>query len=271
MGGGKAELTGVRWTALATLYLRAVESRSKGSILGDRASAEAARRVGGDFGSWKMRLTAGDRYLVALRARRFDLWGADFLARHPDAVVVQLGCGLDPRVLRLDPPAGVLWFDVDFPEVVGLWRRIFPERAGHRTIGSSVTDPGWLREIPADRPALVIAEGLLMYLAEDEVRLLLRRLADRLPSGALMFDGVLPWVVRLSARLPEIYGEFHMSWAIRDGREVERWEPRLRYVEEAAFLSQYDLVPHGFYRVLYRVLSHLPQMRDAIRAFRFEF
>ena len=50
---------------------------------------------------------------MTLRAKQLDDWCTDFLQRHPDAVVLHLGCGLDGRVFRLDPPPSVLWFDVD--------------------------------------------------------------------------------------------------------------------------------------------------------------
>ncbi|MDT7806117.1 MAG: hypothetical protein QOI78_9550 [Actinomycetota bacterium] len=36
-------------------------------------------------------------------------------------------------------------------------------------MGSSVTEAAWQDEIPTDRPALVLAEGLPMYLAPDGV------------------------------------------------------------------------------------------------------
>ncbi|MEO3783644.1 class I SAM-dependent methyltransferase [Actinocorallia sp. B10E7] len=267
----KADLVGVERTALVTLYLRAVESRSEDSILCDRAAAEAVRHLDAGLRSLRMRLTVGDRYLVVLRSRQLDMWAADFLARYPDAVVVQLGCGLDTRVFRLDPHPGVRWFDVDLPDVIGLRRRLFPGREGYRTIGLSVLDPAWLEEVPADRPVLVIAEGLLMYLAEDEVRRLLLRLTERFAHGTLLFDGVPPWVVWSSRRLPEIYGEFTMGWAVRDAREVERMNPRLHRAEEIAVISQYALVPVRFYRLLYRMLDRFPPARDTLRMFRFEF
>lgn len=273
MDGRSAKLSGVEQTALVTLYLRAVESRSKDSILRDGAAAEAVRRLGDDFGlgSLKMRLTAGDRYLVALRARQFDLWAAAFLARHPDAVVVQLGCGLDSRSSRLDVPAGALWFDVDLPEIAALRRKLFPERAGHRTIGASVTEGRWWEEVPWDRPVLAIAEGLLMYLPEQEVRRLLERLTDRFATGELLFDGVAPWVVWISDRLPRVYGEFAMHWATRDARELEKGNPRLRRVEEVVPLTQYALIPSRPYRCLYRALSLIPPLREELKLFRFEF
>ncbi|TGH31839.1 hypothetical protein, partial [Escherichia coli] len=84
----------VEWTNLVTLYLRACESRSRQPILGDTAAAEAVDRIRYDFKRiHRMSLPASNQYLVALRAVQFDDWCAEFLARHPDAVVLHLGCG----------------------------------------------------------------------------------------------------------------------------------------------------------------------------------
>ena len=89
-----------------------------------------------------------------MRARQFDLWTVDYLAGHPDAVVLHLGCGLDSRVYRLDPPPAVSWFDVDFPDVIELRRRLYPERAGYQTIGSSLADLGWVADDPQRSPGV---------------------------------------------------------------------------------------------------------------------
>jgi len=64
--------------------------------------------------------------------------------------MLHLGCGLDSRVYRIDPPASVRWFDVDYPEVIALRRHLYPERAGYRVIGSSLADLSWLAEVPGD-------------------------------------------------------------------------------------------------------------------------
>ena len=55
-------------------------------------------------------------------------------------------------------------------------------------IGSSVTEPGWLDEIPVDRPVLVVAEGLVMYLSEKEVIALFSKITEKFPSGQFIFD-----------------------------------------------------------------------------------
>jgi O-methyltransferase involved in polyketide biosynthesis len=106
----KLDFSGVRWgsvesTNLCTLYLRACESRLERSILGDRAGAEAVDRIDYDFARVHRSVQPwGNQFFVALRGKQLDTWADDFLRRHPDAVVLYLGCGLDSRAFRLDVP-----------------------------------------------------------------------------------------------------------------------------------------------------------------------
>ena len=254
---------GITWTLLGTLYLRAWECRLPQPILGDRHAAEAVERIDYDFAALEKRLRPqSNQFLVALRAKRLDEWSADFLARHPDATVLHLGCGLDSRMLRLAPPAGVRWFDVDIPKVIEVRRRLFAEPAGYHLIGASVTDPDWLADVPADRPVLVIAEGLFPYLDGDELRLLLRRLTDHFDTGQLVFDVVAPWVTRLMKPF---------RWGTRDGREIERWNPRLHRAAREPFATHYRRIPVQRYRRLFGVMNATPGLRNTYLELRFEF
>ncbi|WP_156756514.1 class I SAM-dependent methyltransferase [Actinokineospora pegani] len=265
----KVAFTDVKWTMLVTLHMRAMDSRQAEPVLGDRFAAEAERRVDYDFGSWRMRVTEGDRHLVVLRAKRLDTWAARFLAAHPDAVVAHLGCGLDSRWLRLAPPPTVSWFDVDLPEVMALRRQLYGDAEGYRMIASSVTDPRWVDHLPTGRPLLVIAEGLLMYLTAPHVAGLLTRLTARAPAGQVLFDAVSPWVVPATAMLSPLLGAFRMRWALSDVREVRRWG--LRHLDTETLLGHHERVPSPLVRSVYTVFSHVPPVRDALRAFRFEF
>ncbi|WP_158889178.1 class I SAM-dependent methyltransferase [Amycolatopsis anabasis] len=267
MTEGKVDFTGVKWgsvewTMLCTLYLRAYESRSNHSILGDHAAAEAMDRIDYDFDRMKSLRPSSNQFLVALRAKQLDVWATDFLARHPDAIVLHLGCGLDSRAFRLDLPAGVDWFDVDVPTVVELRRQVYSEHDRYQMIGSSVTDPEWLDRIPADRPVLVVAEGLLPYLTENEVRQLLQRLTDRFPTGELMFDGIPPW----GAKVMKIF-----RWGIRDGHQLEQWNPRLRFLEKASIFSHFAEIPARGIRAVYRLTNAIPACRNFSRMYRFGF
>ena len=257
----------VEWTNLVTLYLRAYESRSRRPILGDHIAAEAVDRIDYDFKRiHRTSLPASNQYLVALRAKQLDDWCAAFLARHADAVVLHLGCGLDGRGFRLAPPPSVLWFDLDQPAVIELRRRLYDDTDSYRMIGSSVTDPQWLDHIPTGRPTLVVAEGLLMYLQESEVRQLLERLTDRFDSGELLFDTLSA----LAPRLSKVLTRGIITWGIRDARDIETWNPRLRFLEQTSMLAGYRKIESTPVRLIYW-LSYATLARGYDMLNRFEF
>jgi len=263
----------VEWTNLCTLYLRAYESRLERPILGDSAADEAVRRIDYDFARMHRAVQPwGNQFLVALRAKQLDTWAEAFLRRNPAAVVLHLGCGLDSRAFRLDVPAGVSWFDVDVPDVIAQRRRLYTERPGYTMIGSSVTEPGWLNQIPADRPALIVAEGLLMYLAEAELRDLLQRLTDRFGSGELLADLLSPWGPRFSNSplLAKFSTAGITKWGTRDGHQLVEWNPRLSLVETSMFLDSAK-VPLRPQRLIYRMVTAVPAFRNYDRLYRFGF
>jgi O-methyltransferase involved in polyketide biosynthesis len=271
MSTERVHFTKERATMLATLYGRARDSMSADPILGDRTAEELVERIDYDFGRFRMHRgwTTG----VAARARQLDAWAAEFLGRDPAVTVLHLGCGLDSRVFRLDPPSGVRWYDVDYPDVVAVRRRLYPDREGYRMIGTSVTDVRWLERIPADRPALVVAEGLLMYLSEDGIENLFRGIVDRFPSGQLMFDATSRLGVRLQRfnRPLRVIGAT-FTWALDDPRLFERWDKRIRLVDELPVLDLpgVERMPAGD-RMLIRAMRLVPAFRRVGRLLRYEF
>ncbi|MGD3106385.1 class I SAM-dependent methyltransferase [Streptomyces sp. YGL11-2] len=267
----KVQLTGAKETLLATLYGRAVDSRAKKPILGDTMAVDAVRRLDYDFR--KLRMRGGDAAGVALRARQLDVWTARFLARHEEATVVHLGCGLDTRVYRLAPGPRVRWYDVDFPEVIDLRRQLYPERPGYAEIPTSVTAPDWVDGLPSDRPTMIVAEGLLMYLTEKDVTTLLRRLIAHAPSGELAFDAFSRFAVR-AARLNTVIVRTGstLHWGT-DPAGISRLSPRLEIVENisAMDLPGIEKLPVA-YRAAARIAARIPGgLRDMSRLYNCRF
>jgi O-methyltransferase involved in polyketide biosynthesis len=161
----------------------------------------------------------------------------------------------------------VQWFDVDMPQIIALRRRLYSESDGYRMIGSSVNDAGWLDELPTGGRALVVAEGLLMYLTPAEVSVLLRRLVDRFDTGELQADLLSRWGPRLS----KILTSGIIRWGTSDGAEVARWEPRLRLVEDSSVIAGFAQIPLSRLRVLYRMQYAVPAARNYDRLYRYEF
>jgi O-methyltransferase involved in polyketide biosynthesis len=211
-----------------------------------------------------------------MRALHFDRWTRVFLAANPESAVLHLGCGLDARVFRVDPGPGVRWFDVDLPDVIALRERLYPERAGYRRIGTSVTDLAWLDAIAADAPVLVVAEGLVMYLPEKDGIGLFRRITERFPSGQIAFDGYSGTMLRLVSRFATVRGaRVELVWGVDDPRDLEKEIPRLRLVDEVPFLTMPELVARlsrtWLSRALYGAMRRLPFYRKLIRHLRYEF
>ena len=268
----KASLTGAQQTALIGLYAKALDSRRPDSILCDREADQALQRVDCDFTA--LRLRRRDQISAAVRAKAYDRWGQCFIDAHPECVVLHLGCGLDTRVYRVNPPATVDWYDIDLPEVVRLRRRLFTPRAGLHTIAASVTDPRLLDPIAADKPVLVVAEGLTPYLRAADGVAMLRRITERFPGGELVFDGYSTVGVRGLQRYPAVKASgAQLHWSINDPHDLEKTVPGLIFDCESWYWGPVEIKQHysRLYRRLMPILFHITPIRRLGRALYYHF
>jgi O-methyltransferase involved in polyketide biosynthesis len=269
----ETELVGVQKTLTPVLKAKALDNRLPDPILGDEYAERAMRRLDPDyddrrFGTSQMGLAA------VVRTKAHDDWARSFLADHPDAVVLHLGCGLDARVHRIDPPATVDWYDLDYPTVIELRQQFLPPREHYTQIGSNVTDLTWLERIRRGRPLLMIAEGLVPYLTETDVRRLLTSVVDAFPTGQIQFDTVPVWAWRTSKWDPTLRkydAQFHCGF--NDPATLADWHPRLEYVDQAPMYDSPVLMakaPANIRRV-YRLMNLLPGMKRSTSIVRFRF
>lgn len=125
-------------------------------------------------------------YYMAMRAAVFDRWISEQSKRSPGAVVLHLGCGLDSRIRRVNGTAA--WYDVDFPEVIDVRRRFYEETGSYHMIGGDLRQEQWLLRIPEGGHALVVMEGVSMYLEPEQLQRLLARLTARFDRVRLLMD-----------------------------------------------------------------------------------
>lgn len=152
---------------------------------------------------------------MAMRAAHYDRMAADFAARHPGGVVIQLGCGLDSRVRRVN--VDLPWYDLDLPEVIDLRRTYFPENDCYHLIAAPALPADWLAGLPACDHALVIAEGLSMYLSEADMRALMAALRSHFGETEFVFDAYSPLAARLSRwKNPINAVDAHIDFAMSD-------------------------------------------------------
>lgn len=237
----KVRLEGVEETLLIPLWARATETKRWDAIVQDPLAVELVDRIDYNFGifgwGWPTQL------VIAIRTEILDRATRAFLARHPDALVVNLAAGLDTRFYRVDN-GSVTWVDVDLPRSMDLRRSFFNDTARHHYVTGSVLEDAWLDQVPhtPGQPVLVIAEGLLMYFSEEETRGLVSRIARRFPGAEMLFECIGPEMVDSSSwafRSANLNARFRGG--IRTGAEFENWDARVRFVEQWNYLDQHPL------------------------------
>ena len=249
------DLSGVAETSLIALYIRAIESQRTDALIKDERAEAVVRQLDQEYLRKTTALTEDTgRVVMILKTREFDRFAQDFLGRHPDAVVVHIGCGLDTRFERVcseQPDNGrVEWYDLDLPDVIDLRRKLVEgeelalsevEGARHHFLACSVLDSAWLDTVSAhrQRPYLFLAEGVLMYFDEAQVKSLVLTLRDHFPGAELVFDALSPihvWRHNLQMRTFKI--AIHVHWGIWRGQKIEGWGNSIRLLDEWGFFDQ---------------------------------
>src|SRR5438132_913633 len=177
-----AVLRDVSDTALVTAAVRARETERHpplfrdpyaGMLAGERGR-KMARRL-------RCRLTF---HGVTARTAALDELIMQTVTRSGARCVLSLGAGLDTRPYRLALPDDVRWVEVDLPGIIDYKEeRLARERPRCQLerLGVDLTDPAArrtvLEEFPASQPSLVLCEGLLTYLDQNDVAGLSRDLA----------------------------------------------------------------------------------------------
>lgn len=187
-------MNGVNKTLYIPLYGKAQVSQ-KGIILHDPKAEQLWAAEG--FALGRKARSKWLAYYMGMRAAVFDDWVRAQLAQHPDAVVLHLGCGLDSRAQRVSAPCAC-WYDVDFPEVIAERSRWFDQTDCYRMVGADVLTEGWLQSLPAAPCAVVVMEGISMYLPPQQLQALLARLSSRFGQVALLLDCYTPFAAKAS-------------------------------------------------------------------------
>lgn len=252
-------------TLLIPLFGKARESEKKSPVLIDKKAIEIISQL--DYNFTSLKIPEKTNIMMCLRAKLIDNFVKDYLCRNDGSVALHLGCGLDSRYDRIEN-SHVDWYDVDFPEVINIRRRFYEETDCYHLIGSSVTEQIWMEKIPAGKKKyIVIAEGLFMYLKENEIKQLVKELTERLGNFTLIFDAFSAFAARKVKNHPSIKETGAViQWGIDTPRELENWGPEIRLVEEKFFTANEEIDNLSFgIRTAFKIANLFPIARKAHR------
>ena len=263
----KIKLTPEQETLLIPLFAKAQPGNP---LFFDPNARDILNQVDYDF--TRLRVPYKTVILICQRAKKLDAVTHDFLAGHPNGVVLHLGCGLDGRFWRVDN-GKVEWYDLDMPPVIELRQKFYPTLERYHLIAASVTDLEWMEMVKAaGRPVLVVAEGLLMYLNEAEVRRILLQLQETFPGCRLIADVFSRMTARSATKHPSLKQTgAAIGWGMDDPHEIEAWSHGIRLLEEWYFTQDPDLdhLSAG-YRFAYKLAGAFMMVKRAHRVVYFQ-
>lgn len=126
-------------------------------------------------------------YNMAMRARVFDEWTDAMLEKETDALVLHIGCGLDSRCRRVKNPYSQ-WIDCDFPDVISVRKQYFRENESYRMAGLDASVPEQLKALPDRKAAILVLEGISMYLKKDELHRMFQALEEKYGTLHVLMD-----------------------------------------------------------------------------------
>lgn len=249
-----------------TLLIPLFAKANGGVIFTDKKAAEILAGI--DYPFSELNIPQKTSVTLLLRAAKLDEYTQDFILCNPDGLILHLGCGLDSRCVRVDR-ANTFWVDLDMPDVIEIRRKFYSENEKYQLIASSVTDLSWLDKITQpQKPVLIIAEGLLMYLHEENVRELFLALIQKFSSACeIIFDAFSKYTVDRIKNHPSIKKTgAAIHWGIDDPHLIEQWDEGIIFKEEW-FFSQSPLVSHlsPMYRFMFRLTDKIEIARRAQR------
>lgn len=244
-------MNNVNKTLYIPLYGKALVSK-KGIILSDKKAEEI-------WASENFALTGKSKskwlaYYMGMRSAVFDKWTADKINKNSNCLVLHLGCGLDSRFERVGV-SHTRWYDVDFQSVIDERKKYYQETENYRMISADLKDSAFIEKLPTATRAVVILEGVSMYLSNEELQQLLATLNRKFEHLFVLVDCYTPLAAKMS-KMRNPINDVGVStvFGVENSQILEK-STGLYFVKEHEITPQYlinDL--QGFEKFIFKFL-----------------
>ena len=204
---------------------------------------------------------------VAMRQNDLAWEVRDYLKTHPNAAVVNLGCGLDNTGRACDNGSCKI-YNLDFPDVIAVRNELLPAGEREENIPCDLNNTEWFRKIDSSNGAVFFSSGVFYYFLTEQVKALVQAMADAFPGSVLVFDAANRAAVKMiaktwlkSAKIKDVGAYF----AVSDAKsELSLWDSRLQVTSRGYMLGYNDLKDpsvSGFFHFLARVGDGMMRMQ----------
>ncbi len=261
----------VQETLIIPLYARKMCSELFPSLYHDETAKRLIDKIDYDFSDNAKKsgsLMQKFGFLeVAMRQNDLAWEVRDYLKTHPNAAVVNLGCGLDNTGIQCDNGSCKI-YNLDFPDVIAVRNKLLPAEEREENIACDLNDTDWFENIDASGGAIFFAAGVFYYFFAEQVRSLAQAMAKAFPGGRLVFDAAGKSAVRLirktwikTAKIKDVSAYFSVSDA---KKELSAWSDNISVSSRGYMLGYYDLKDPSvskFFRFLAKVGDGMMKMK----------
>ena len=267
----KIEKNTVQETLIIPLYSRKLCSELYPNLYRDETAVRLLDQIDYDFSeSEKKSRSLMQRFgslEVAMRQNDLAFEVRDYLKSHPNAAVVNLGCGLDSTGRSCDNGSCKI-YNLDFPDVITVRNELLPAGDREQNVPCDLNDTAWFSQIDASNGAVFFASGVFYYFLTEQVKALVQKMAIAFPGGVLVFDAANRTAVKMiaktwlkSAKIKDVGAYF----AVSDAKsELSLWDSRLQVTSRGYMLGYNDLKDpsvSGFFRFLAKVGDNRMKMQ----------
>ena len=267
----KIEKNTVQETLVIPLYSRKLCTELYPNLFQDETAVRLIDQIDYDFSEAEKKSRSLMQRFGSLEVamRQNDLaWEVrDYLKAHPNAAVVNLGCGLDSTGKACDNGSCKI-YNLDFLDVIALRNELLPAGEREENIPCDLNDTSWFSQIDASNGAVFFASGVFYYFLTEQVKTLVQAMADAFPGSVLVFDAANRTAVKMiaktwlkSAKIQDVGAYFSVSDA---PKEIGAWDSRLQVTSRGYMLGYTDLKDpsvSGFFRFLAKIGDGMMKMQ----------
>jgi len=252
----------VQETLVFPLYGRYMANKMYPQLFKDTAAKTLMDRMDYDFSTSDM--GKGPSMVYGMRLDLVVEAAKEYLQRYPDAIIVNLGCGLDAPFEFMDNGT-CRYVNLDFPDVIELRERLMDLRDREMNLASDAMDLSWMDKIGADEDShvFIFSTGVLFYFKPEDVRKLIDTMAKRFHGGCLMFDFENEKMVAKSNRMVRESGNkgAEMYYWLNDAsREIPAYSDSIEKVDIMHKLpDRYSCIPF-----LYRCFFNMGAKKETM-------
>ncbi len=234
------KLGDIQKTLILPLWGRAFETQKNKPLLIDRKAVEIIGKIDYDFDAIAKEMSEISQLGWVARSLLIDRIINRFIEKHPEATVVNIGCGLDTTFERIDNGM-IRWYDLDMPDTIELRKKFIQESDRRKYIQSSFLEPQWLNDLIIKDNILFIAAGVFYYYEEKQIKDFFNTISDMFPGSEIVFDATSPIGVKMAnimvIKKSGMDEKSYLIWGIKNAKDIQSWNSRIDILGEELFFK----------------------------------